>query len=205
MIIAAFALSVGINAQTMEDVFAEMPDEYIHQLDDAWRKDLISLYKEGKEATLQNVMEGKSTLTKLTDDYISLIVSERSKLEMKLLPLVNDTKLVCMITTVYGPAPDSRVRFFTTEWKPLDQADLLSPVGKEWFIEDSVDKNSINYMEAISLLDMDLFEYTLNPDNLELTEEYSTPKYLGTEEKKKAESILKNSPKKYIWEKSHFK
>jgi hypothetical protein len=200
-----YAFSVGINAQTMESVFAEMPDEYIHQLDDAWRKDLITLYKEGKDATLQNLINGTSSLTKLTDDYLSLTVSERSKVEMKLLPLVNDTKLICMITTVYGPAPDSRVRFFTSEWKPLDSTDLLTPVGKEWFIEEGVDNNSINYMEAISLLDMDLFEYSLNPDNLELTEAYSTPKYLGAEERKKAESILKKTSKKYIWEKSHFK
>ena len=80
----------GMKAQEMDAVFVAMPDQYVPQLENAWRKDLIDLYNSGKEAKLKNTMNGFSTLKKLTDDYLLLQVTERSTVEMKLLPLVND-------------------------------------------------------------------------------------------------------------------
>lgn len=100
-----------MKAQDMDAVFVAMPDQYVPQLENAWRKDLIDLYNSGKEAKLKNTMNGFSTLKKLTDDYLLLQVTDRSTVEMKLLPLVNDTYVVCMVTTVYGPIPDSQVEF----------------------------------------------------------------------------------------------
>ena len=101
----------GMKAQEMDAVFVVMPDQYVPQLENAWRKDLIDLYNSGKEAKLKNTMNGFSTLKKLTDDYLLLQVTERSTVEMKLLPLVNDTYVVCMITTVSVLFPTARSSF----------------------------------------------------------------------------------------------
>ena len=195
----------GMKAQEMDAVFVAMPDQYVPQLENAWRKDLIDLYNSGKEAKLKNTMNGFSTLKKLTDDYLLLQVTDRSTVEMKLLPLVNNTYVVCMITTVYGPVPDSQVEFFTTDWKPLDAADLYTPVSAEWFIKDDADKSRIAFIEATTRLDMDLRKYSLSPDNQMLTEEYMTPQSLSEAERKRVEPFLKNEPKVYTWEKFHFK
>ena len=67
----------GMKAQEMDAVFVAMPDQYVPQLENAWRKDLIDLYNSGKEAKLKNTMNGFSTLKKLTDDYLLLQVTER--------------------------------------------------------------------------------------------------------------------------------
>ena len=195
----------GMKAQEMDAVFVAMPDQYVPQLENAWRKDLIDLYNSGKEAKLKNTMNGFSTLKKLTDDYLLLQVTDRSTVEMKLLPLVNNTYVLCMITTVYGPVPDSQVEFFTTDWKPLDAADLYTPVSAEWFIKDDADKSRIAFIEATTRLDMDLRKYSLSPDNQMLTEEYTTPQSLSEAERKRVEPFLKNEPKVYTWEKFHFK
>ena len=195
----------GMKAQQMDAIFVVMPDQYVPQLENAWRKDLIDLYNTGKEAKLKNTMNGFSMLKKLTDDYLLLQVTDRSTVEMKLLPLVNDTYVVCMITTVYGPVPDSQIEFFTTDWKPLEAADLYTPVPAEWFIKDDADKNSISFTEATTRLDMDLRKYSLSSDNQTLTVEYTTPQYLSQAERKRVEPFLKNTPKVYTWEKFHFK
>mgnify|MGYP000844494539 CR=1 FL=1 len=187
----------GMKAQDMDAVFVAMPDQYVPQLENAWRKDLIDLYNSGKEAKLKNTMNGFSTLKKLTDDYLLLQVTERSTVEMKLLPLVNDT--------VYGPVPDSQVEFFTTDWKPLNPADLYTPVSAEWFIKDDADKNRTAFSEATARLDMDLRKYSLSPDDQTLTVEYTNPQYLTKAERKQVEPFLKSTPKVYTWEKFHFK
>ncbi|MDR3142690.1 MAG: DUF3256 family protein [Tannerellaceae bacterium] len=197
--------ALGIKAQDMKAVFIAMPDRYIPQLESAWRKDLADLYGSGKEARLKNTMGGYSQLTKLTGDYLSLQTTERSVVEMKLLPLVNDTYIICMVTTVSAPAPDSRIDFYTTGWKPLAVADLISPVSADWFIKEEADRDSDACKDALSHLDMDLIRYRLSPDNQTLEAVYTTPLYLGAEERAKVTPFLKDTPKVYTWEKFRFK
>lgn len=199
------ACTWGVKAQEMDAIFVAMPDQYIPQLENAWRKDLIDLYNSGKEAKLKNTMNGFSSLQKLTSDYLLLQVTERSNVEMKLLPLVNNTNVVCVVTTVYGPVPDSQVEFYTTGWEPLDAADLYTPVSADWFIKEDADKNSTAFIANTSRLDMDLQKLSLSPDNKTLTVEYTTPQYLSKEDSKRVAPYLKETPKVYTWEKSHFK
>ena len=197
------ACSLGMSAQDMAGVFTAMPDLYIPQLESAWRKDLVDMYNSGKEARLKNTMNGFSTLKRLTPDYLLLQTSERGTVEMKLLPLVNNTHVVCMIFTVDGPVPDSRISFYTTEWKPLPAADLFTaPVG-EWYLKEGVDRSSEAYKEAASRLDMDLIHYQLSEESPTLTATYTTPAYLGEEERKKVEPLIAE-PKVYTWKRSHF-
>ena len=194
-----------LKAQNMAEVFVAMPDEYVPQLEDAWRKDLVDLYNSGENAQLKNNMNGTSRLVKLTKDYLLLESTERTTLELKLLPLVNNTFVICKIITVKAPVADSRIAFFSPDWKPLNASDLLEPVTARWFIREDADKESMAFQESTSRLDMDLFEYKLSPDDYTLTQIYTTPQYTDKETQKKLRPFLKDSPKVYTWTKSYFK
>lgn len=207
-LILSILLSVfvfGVKAQDMAALFVAMPDQNIPQLENAWRKDIIDLYNSGKEAKLKNTMNGSSVLQKLTADYLLLQSTERTTVEMKLLPLVNNTHVICVVTTVSGPVPDSQIEFFTTEWQPLAVSDLLTPAPASWFIREDADRNSNAFIDATSRLDMDLIKYELSPDDLTLTETYTTPLYLSKEDQEKVKPFLKDSPRVFTWEKFHFK
>lgn len=199
------ACSLTLQAQNMAEVFIAMPNEYLPQLEDAWRKDLVDLYRSGEKARLKNDMGGTSELVKLTEDYLLLQSTERTTVEMKLLPLVNNTFVVCRIVTLEGPVKDSRVTFFSPEWEPLNSEDLWTPVRADWFIRTDADTLSVSYGEAISQLNMDLFHYQLNPDDYTLTQIYTTPLYTDRETQKKLKRFLKDSPKVYTWTKTYFK
>jgi len=192
-------------AQDMATLFANMPDEYVPHLESAWRKDLIDLYNTGKPATLQNTMNGTSSLLNLTPNYLLLRSTERSTVEIKLLPLINNTNIVCLITTVQAPVADSRIEFFTTEWQSLKSEDLLTPVKSDWFMKEDADSSSNAYQEAVSHLDMELIQYNLSPDNLTLTATYTTPAYLSREDRQKLIPYIKETPRVFTWESSRFK
>ena len=93
LLILVCVCAFTIKAQDIDAVFVAMPNNYIPQLENEWRKDLVELYKSGQEAKLKNTMNGTSSIKKLTDDYLLLQVTERSTVEMKLLPLVNNTNI----------------------------------------------------------------------------------------------------------------
>jgi len=195
---------MGILSQKIEEAFINMPDEMIVQLEEAWRKDLVDLYKSGKSATLDNMMLGKSTMKQLTDDYLLLQLTKYSTVEMKLLPLVNNTHIICMITTVSAPVADSHVSFYTTEWQPLPAAQLYDPVTEEWFWKEDIDRSSHQFMDARALLNIFLFKYSLSPDAPTLTCEYMTPAWLDEESRAIVMPFLKESPKKYEWKMNRF-
>jgi hypothetical protein len=190
--------------QDMKTLFTGIPDTFIPQLEAAWRKDLIDLFESGKEARLQNTMNGYSKLLALSEDYLLLQATERTTIELKRLPLINDTYIICMATTVEGPAPDSRIRFYTTGWQPLESGNLFTPVPASWFIKEDVDTESNAFKEAMASLDMDLIRYNLSPGDQNLSATYTTPLYLSREERAKVAAFLKDTPKVYVWEKSFF-
>jgi len=195
---------LGIKAQTISELFINIPDVYIPQLETEWRKDLVELYKTEKEARLENLMGGYSILQKMTDDYLLLHTTEKSTMEMKLLPLVNNTHIICLIRTVEGPVKDSHVEFYTVTWERLDAEELYTPVTREWFWKEDIDKTSNAYQDAIVSLNMDLVYYSLSPENNTLTATYTTPLYLSATERSKVEPLLKEEGRVYNWQRSRF-
>ena len=105
--------------------------------------------------------------------------------------------------TDYGPVPDSRIEFFTTNWEPLATSDLFTQPTSDWYIKQGMDKKDEAYQEAASHLDMDLIQYRLSPDDQTLTAIYTTPQYLSQEAREKIEPYL-SEPKVYTWQKYHF-
>ena len=194
----------AVAAQDMATFFIDIPDQYLPQLEDAWRKDLVGLYQSGKPAVLENMMEGNSTLQKLTPDYLLLQITERSTMEIRLLPLINHTFIACVITTVFAPVADSRVAFYTLEWQPLPASEVFKQADTNSFIKEEIDRQNEDYQQARSYLDMDLIHYHLNPDQLTLEAEYTTPQYLSLEERTKVQPFLKESPKVYYWRAGRF-
>ncbi|MDR0287416.1 MAG: DUF3256 family protein [Clostridiales bacterium] len=194
----------AVSAQDMATFFIQIPDSYLPHLEDAWRKDLVDLYKSDKPAVLENTMTGRSTLQKLTPDYLFLQSTERSTLEIRFLPLITNTFIACVITTVFAPVADSRVAFFTMEWQPLPTSEIWVHADTDSFIKDDIDRNNENYQEARSYLDMDLIHYHLNPDQLTMEAVYTTPDYLSLEECTKVKPFLKETPKVYYWRAGRF-
>ncbi len=194
----------NVGAQDMGELFVKMPDEYMVGLEDAWRKDLVDLYQAGKEAKLQNRMQGISRLMKLTPDYLKIQTSGRSTVELRRLPLVNHTYIICMVTTVSAPVSDSRIDFFTTDWKPLSADDLYIPASVDDFLLPDVDTTDVVFLDVMAALDMDLFVYRLNEEAQTLTAEYTTLDYLDTAMREKAKQFFKTEPKVFTWTKGRF-
>ena len=191
-------------AQKMEEAFIKMPEDIIIQLEEAWRKDLVDLFKSGKTATLENTMQGRSTLQKLTDDYLLLQSTENSTVELKFLPLINNTNIICMIETVFGPVADSRISFYSTEWTLINSGEIFVPIVEGWFLKEDVDHLSPEFEDAVAKLDMYLLKYSLCEESTNLIAEYTTPQYLDDEFRKKVLPFLKTGVKTYEWKSGRF-
>ncbi len=199
----ACLLSFCCSAQDMTAVFGNMPDDMILLVDSIQRQDLMSLHREGKTATIQGKLGETTTLTSFDADFLAL-ESGNTTTQIALLSLVNKSKVICLIQTVCAPVCDSRLSFYTHEWEPLEVSDFISPEDFSWFIKDDVDKNSPAFTDAVRVLDMDLMQFSFDPETLSLTQTYTTPQYLSKEDKEAIAPFLKEEPKVFKWEKMGF-
>jgi len=197
-------LSIYCNAQDISSVFGNMPKNLILLVDSIPRQDLLDLYKSNMSANIKDKLNGNTTLNALTEDFIEL-KSSNSSMQIALLRLVNDSKIILLIQTVCAPVCDSRLSFYTTDWKPLDASDFILPANASWFIKDDTDQTGEDFINAPKSLDMDLMQFRFNPEKLELIQTYTTPQYLSKEDREAIDPFLKQEPKIFVWRKTGFK
>lgn len=135
-----------VNGQTMGDLFKAMPSELLPGLSEG-NKTML-LVDTGQTSVPYALGEvGKRVHS---DDHLLLQTSNVGTIELKLLPIAQDSMIICVIRTVCAQACDSRIEFYTTGWEKLDGSTLLPPISRDIFF-DSSQKERENYKYAVSL------------------------------------------------------
>ena len=137
IIIALLAMALmpcAMQAQSLNDLFLQMPMEVCPALTEYNRLELVDNQKNGKEMRTRNAFQSFSTMKALTDDYAHLSVSASSEKVMKLLTKNDGSKIIMVISTVFCDSiPDSSISFYSTEWQPLDATAYIGePISAEF-------------------------------------------------------------------------
>jgi len=120
LILSLLVLALTGAAQPVAHYFTQMPAELIPGITIDTRKDLIDFCKNGKLSVMPAAFGGKVQLKTLEEDYLLLQTSERSEVQIKILRPNDSLRVLAVVRTVSGPLKDSRVKFYDTSWKPLN-------------------------------------------------------------------------------------
>ena len=160
LIAISLLLALGSSAQTkMSQVFRQMPDEIIPYLSENNRLDLIDFADSNMKAEVHNLLEGRSELKKMTDDYAFLSLNEASQIEMRLLdvstPVDSSMSILCVVSTYGVGLRDSKVDFYSLKWKKLDSSQwaMLPPQS---FIAALDEKLPVLTVSPLSDLDIEI-------------------------------------------------
>ena len=192
-------------AQDMKSVFISMPDSIAPLLTKVNKEDCVDFLAYDMKAEVKNRLGGVTELKVLTDDYLFLQTTANSSMEMKLLPVNDSTKVVCMIKTVCSSACDSEVHFYSSDWKQkLMTTDYLSkPEGDMFFLP--VDSSDEEYALIRKEANVHLMKASLSKEDVSLTFIYTTPDYLNKENKEKLEPYLRKEPVVLKWQEGKFR
>lgn len=183
------AATVNVAAQTIRDLFVEMPDSLLPHLTENDRLDCIDFLDAGMEARVMNVFDSYSELETLADDYLLLRTSDSGTMQVKLLPAGSDT-IICIIHTLCAEACDSRVNFYNMDWTPA-AVNFEMPAISDFFIPG----DSAEYF--IERADIYLVELKMLPKNNDIVAEYTLPNYMPHEEAQRMAAHLR--PVRYRW------
>ena len=180
-----FGASSATNAQSFREMFLNTPDSVMPLLTRLDRYDFIEYMKAGMKAKVTNRLDGESVLKVLSDNYIFLQTTPSSSMQMKMLPLGNDS-IMCVVSSVRAEAEDSRIAFFNREWKRIATDRMFkAPTIKEFFIpSDTIGR-------YVDKCDIYLVSLRLNADENVLEAEYTMPGYMNKEDADAVKPLLR--------------
>lgn len=205
MIFVCMFCVMSVVAQDMKSVFVAMPDSVTPLLTKVNREDCIDFLASDMKAIVKNRFGNVAEMKVLTDDYVLMQTSEVGTLEMKLLPLADSTKVICMVKTVDVPVADSSVRFYTSDWsQQLDVKEFLQLPSMDAFFlpNDSLKDEAILTRKKA---DMHLMKAQLSKEDTSLTFTYTTPDYLNEEDREKLSPHLRKEPIVLRWSEGKFR
>lgn len=196
-----FLLAVlPMKAQDLKSCFINMPDSLLPLLTSVNRADFGDFLASNMKAQVKNRFGRNSEMLKMTDDYLKLQLTETCMVEMKLLPVNDSVKVICMSQTFKGPVEDSEIRFFDTAWGELQAAEYLSlPSENQFYVnqEGELQKDSLSVLRKYA--DMYLVRAELSEVNRTLKFCYTTPEYMEKDNRKHLSAYLKKLPLVYLW------
>lgn len=190
--IAFMTLFCGvIQAQDLRTLFIEMPDTLQPLLTNNDRRDMIDFWDARMSTPVVNRLDGKSRITELTNDFLSVELSRSSSMQIKMLNNVAGDTLLCIVNTVAAEACDSRIHFYNTRWERVDGPYFTMPSIADFFHpSDSVGK-------ALEVSDIYLVKLSLKADNDSLKAEYTMPLYMSRSDSARVAPQLR--PLFYRW------
>lgn len=143
VLLAMAMMPCAMQAQSLKDLFLQMPVTVCPSLTEYNRLELVDNQKNGKEMLTRNAFRTNSTMKELTDDFAQLSVSDSSEKIFKLLTKKDGTKIIMVISKVLcDDISDSSVAFYSTDWQPLDARTYIEEPVSEEFRQIEIDKEN---------------------------------------------------------------
>ena len=180
---------VHASAQSMRQIWMDMPDEIAPYLNRSNRTELADYVEMKVDAAIRNKLGDTTRVEMLTADYLRVALNASSRMEMKLLKQSDGTPLICVIRTFLGSAADSRMAFYDIQWQPVTSVSMPTVSAEQMFThpEGMTDER---FSELRAMLDPMLTQMQLQADSNLLTLNYSIPT-VSCDDIKELRSILR--------------
>ena len=186
--------------QKIDDVFKSMPNEFLPAFDEANKTMLLV------DTSLSVIPYPLGEIEKLeySDTFLSVRTSEVGTLQIKILPLVNNTQIIALIKTVCAKKMcDSNIRFFSDKWEEIDKSSILHPIPPLTFF-DETKLNDPEFKWAISHIDIYPLNYQFMKGSDDLRVKFDIEEYLSPKDFQKVEPYIKSETLDLVWNKSMF-
>lgn len=179
---------------TAAEAFTSAPQGIFPLLDRNTRLDMVDYYKNGMSNPSQNALDGRSLISEMTDESLSVRMTDSSSAQLVVLTAPKG-QVIAIISTVATPGLDSNIKFYDATWRPLDLNSYFTKPGwKEWLTE----SGRANEDEVMMQVPFMLASFRIDPATLKLTLTNNLSRFLDKDVYESLSSYLRPSLV-YIW------
>lgn len=193
-------LSTFIHAQQVGDIFKSIPAELLPGISEG-NKTML-LVDKGKTTVPYSLGEIEKVVH--GDDYLQFNTSDVGTLQLKLLPVSDDSVIVCLVRTVCANVCDSHLSFYSSDWKKLDSKLFLPDISVEYFLNSSP-KEPKNDKYAVSLPDISPISASFSETGTDLTLKLHYEERLTDEQIQNLKPLLKSDSVILKWNHASFR
>lgn len=181
IIICFLTCWLGVSAQSLREVWIEMPDSILPYLSKSQRTELADYVEMKAEPAVLSTFGDSVRIERMTNNYLLLKANEATRLEIKLL----DNNTLALVQTWMAPAAESKLRLFNLQWQPKEavvayKVNIVKP--------DSMSDE--DFADLKTLMFPRLKEYRLSADNNSLSVSWNYP-LLSKKDVKRVTELLK--------------
>lgn len=170
-----------VSAQSLREVWIEMPDSILPYLSKSQRTELADYVEMKAEPVVLDVFGDSVRIERMTNNYLLVKASEVTLLEIKLL----DNNTLALVQTWKAPAAESKLSLFDLQWQPKE---AVVEYNENIVKPDTMTDEEFNDLK--SLMYPRLKEYRLSPENNSLSVSWNYP-LLSKKELKRMVDLLK--------------
>ncbi len=203
--IGLLSVVLTLQAQDINSLYIAIPDSLSPLLTKVNRQDFGDFLQSGMKAQVTNRFGKTSEMLKLTADYLELQLTSVSKVEMKLLPVNDTTRVICVAKTYQGPVSDTEIEFYTPEWQKLETGQFIQlPKKDDFFVTPATQerRDSLELLKAQA--DMRLVAAKLSEKEQTLQFSYTVPDYMEKETAEAIRAYIRKTPLLYQWSNGKF-
>lgn len=117
----AFFLNVAYATaqQSIKEVLGSMPEEVMPYMNSDQKAELSRFADAEDSVKVKNMFNSTVSLDAINDSYAKLRLNDAACIQIKLLPLSDTTKIICLVKTIEKPVPESTIQFYTSTWEPI--------------------------------------------------------------------------------------
>ena len=194
------SISFLSSGQTINELFKSMPSEYLPAFSEANKTMLLV------DSSLSVIPYALGEIERLeyTDTFLSLKTSEVGTMQIKILPLVNNTQIVALIKTVCSSnVCDSDIQFFTNEWEEIQKNNILPTIPPSIFF-DETKTDTPGFKWSVSQIDIYPLQLQFKDGGNNLQATFNIKKHLSQQDAMKIEPYLAKETIDLTWNKSTF-
>lgn len=170
-----------VSAQSLREVWIEMPDSILPYLSKSQRTELADYVEMKAEPVVLSTFGDSVRIERMTNNYLLLKANEATRLEIKLL----DNNTLALVQTWMAPAAESKLSLFNLQWQPKE---AVVEYNENIVKPDTMTDEEFNDLK--SLMYPRLKEYRLSPENNSLSVSWNYP-LLSKKELKRMVDLLK--------------
>ena len=150
---------------------------------------MVDYYRNGMSTASQNSLDGRSMITEMTPESITVKMTDSSAAQLAVLTSPKG-QIIALINTVATPGLDSNIRFYDSEWRLLDGSGIFSkPDWKEWMTAAGQENSDEVTMQVPFMLS----SYRIDPVTSRLTLTNNLSRFLDKEVYESLSSYLRPS------------
>lgn len=181
IIICFLTCWLGVSAQSLREVWIEMPDSILPYLSKSQRTELADYVEMKAEPAVLSTFGDSVRIERMTNNYLLLKANEATRLEIKLL----DNNMLALVQTWMAPAAESKLSLFNLQWQPKEAVvDYKVNIVKPDSMTDE------DFADLKTLMSPRLKEYRLSADNNSLSVSWNYP-LLSKKDVKRVTELLK--------------